>query len=316
MQALVDRTEQIKWWDALDKLEKLEEGMLDSDLEAWLRCVRDCLHPDARWLASLFPDEPVTMTKQAMLSVMKAREDRRALFMRFCVDAGDRDSLRQAAELGYAPAQFRWSKRSHASDVERFGWAEKAAAQGDRQGLFRLGYWLCKGRGCEMDRARGFSLWKDAAELEQRNAHWYLGIRAYSASDWQRYRWWGRGAARGDRDSILSLRTSALTQLKLFDEGKGSGRVVLELGSVCNGHVDIASGKLFGMQFPPRQSVEGAQRCVELHEKWCIAAKAAIECWILVARRLLMVKDIRQIIARLSWAQRADWSKVKSNESC
>ncbi len=306
MQALVDRTEQIKWWDALDKLEKLEEGMLDSDLEAWLRCVRDCLHPDARWLASLFPDEPFAVTKQAMLSVMKAQgNDPRALYL--CSQlAGCVASLQRAAELGYAPAQASWARECRV--IERLAWAEKAAAQGDRRGLFVLGRWLWNGIGCDQDRGRALALMKEAAELEDSEAQFSLGEHAYSEREWQRYRWWGRAVARENEYAMRYLQKAVLKQLKRWDEGKGTGRNVFELGSAFKGHVDVANKLVFGGEISGER-MQAVQRCIEVHDEWCKAAKAAIECWIGVGRRLEVMKDIRLVIAGLVWKHRAEWGK-------
>ncbi len=297
--ALVDKTEQIKWWDVLDMI---REDMF----EVGLRWARECQHPDAQWLASLFPDEPVTMTKQVMLSVMKAQgDDPRALFICFCL-SDDKVTLRQAATLGYAPAQAVLAECCCVA--EQFAWLEKAVAQGDRQGLFRLGLWLWVGRGCTKDRTRAVTLWKEAAELEHRDAQFYFGELAYSASDWQRYQWWGRAAAHGNENVIAHLRTAATEQLKLFEEGKAAGRVVFEIGAACQGHMGVADDKLSGLSVC-REELRAVQGCVELHEQWCMAAKAAVECWIGVGRRLEVIKDIRLVIAGLVWAQRVEWGK-------
>ncbi len=140
-----------------------------------------------------------------MLSIMESLgDDPRALFIRFCLSGDEMVSMRRAVELGYAPAKSMFAM--YCSDaVEGFAWAEDAAAQGDRQGLFLVGWGLWNGRGCTKDRTRAVTLWKEAAELEHRDAQFYFGELAYSAGDWQRYHWWGRAAAHGNEYVIAHL---------------------------------------------------------------------------------------------------------------
>jgi hypothetical protein len=70
MNGVVDMAEQIKWWDALfthwDR----------TNVQAGLQKARDGQHPDAQWLASLFPaDVAVTAAQLAELSYRAEIED-------------------------------------------------------------------------------------------------------------------------------------------------------------------------------------------------------------------------------------------------
>ena len=58
------------------------------------------------------------------------------------------------------------------------------------------------------------------------------------------------------------------------------------------------------------EEVRAAEWCVEQHSAWIAIAKAAVECWNAVARRLGVSKDIRLLTARILWAERAEWSKI------
>ncbi len=84
--------------------------------------------------------------------------------------------------------------------------------------------------------------------------------------------------------------------------------MVFEIGSACQGHVGVADDKLSGLSVFGEE-LWAVQRCVELHMQWCMAAKAAIECWIGVCRRLEVMKDIRLVVAGLVWKHRAEWGK-------
>jgi TPR repeat protein len=58
------------------------------------------------------------------------------------------DLLLRAAEMGYAPAQAGLVAFMVRDGESAFRWAERAAAQFDREGLFRLGRCLHRGTGC------------------------------------------------------------------------------------------------------------------------------------------------------------------------
>jgi hypothetical protein len=64
----------------------------------------------------------------------------------------DEDEIRQAADLGDAFAQARISVETHGE--ESFWWAEKSAAQGERNGFCRLAHCYHRGIGCVKDAER------------------------------------------------------------------------------------------------------------------------------------------------------------------
>jgi hypothetical protein len=149
----------------------------------------------------------------------------------------------------------------------------------------------------------------EAADKGQLNAQFECGAKAWAAGDWQRYRWWGLAAARRHNGAITRLLLAAVEQLRLWQEGSRSGRIVFELGVAFKGRIDAATKTTFGSKCSD-EKLQAAQRCVELHEEWIALTKGAIECWLAIARRLKVVKDIRLVVAKLLWAERADWSRV------
>lgn len=90
---------------------------------------------------------------------------------------------------------------------------------------------------------------------------------------------------------------------------RGRGRIVFEVGAACKGHLDMFNGTAFGFLME-LEGLVAMQRCVEQHDSFCSDAETAIECWIGVGRRLNVAKDIRLVIARMLWTQRAEWSEV------
>jgi hypothetical protein len=71
---MVDRAEQIKWWDCIDAL-----AALTDDTEAWLQSVRECRHPDAQWLAGLFPARGGVSCVRMREVLLEQGEDPRAM---------------------------------------------------------------------------------------------------------------------------------------------------------------------------------------------------------------------------------------------
>ncbi len=180
---------------------------------------RECQHPDAKWLCSLFPiDAP--LTRKGLLGVMAEQgEDPRALFIRSRL-AKDNVMKQRAAELGYAPAQADWAHDCPVA-AEQIVWAEKARAQGDLYGTYRLARLLLKGG---RDRDKAIALFGEAAEQGHVSAQFHFGKERFAEGDWQRYRWWGRAAAGGKWCARRSLRITTGAHLKLFDQGIQVGK--------------------------------------------------------------------------------------------
>jgi hypothetical protein len=99
-EARADKADLIKWRDALDAI------CGDSDMRNMtkgLRIARECSHPDAQWLCSIFPNKEI-VTHQEMLDVMSSQDDdMRALHI--LGELSDVELLHRAAERGYAPSQ-------------------------------------------------------------------------------------------------------------------------------------------------------------------------------------------------------------------
>jgi hypothetical protein len=126
---MADPAELFKWWDALDALGVTARG---GTIERGLQLARESRHPDAKWLASLFPaGDAVTAQRMAEVMLEQGGDDPRAVYLAG-VHLDDRAMRRRAAEMGYAPAQAQTAVDYGGDDM--FAWAEKASAQGDRTG--------------------------------------------------------------------------------------------------------------------------------------------------------------------------------------
>jgi TPR repeat protein len=90
-----------------------------------------------------------------------------------CNAEWDEDEVRRAADLGDAFAQAELAWRTIGQ--ERFRWAEKSAAQGERDGLFWLGFCFHRGSGCVKDLKKAKESYLFAAELDHVSAMFCFG---------------------------------------------------------------------------------------------------------------------------------------------
>ncbi len=107
--------------------------------------------------------------------------------------------------MRYAPAQA--DLVQFLQDEEKFVWAERAAAQGNRAGVVELAGMYLKGEHCEKDVAKAIALFKEAAEWKSSEAMYMYGKLAFGKRDWERYRFWVEAAfiEGGDRPNSQSL---------------------------------------------------------------------------------------------------------------
>jgi TPR repeat protein len=86
---------------------------------------------------------------------------------------------------------------------DRFRWAVKSAAQGERNGFCYLGYCYRDGFGCEVDVKRAKENYLVAAELGHVFSMVSLGD-LLDKDDPQRFVWFGRAASSGYSTSFLN----------------------------------------------------------------------------------------------------------------
>jgi hypothetical protein len=214
----LEKAELIKWWDALRVV--LSGAAAEEPIEEGLQLARECQHPDAQWLASLFPSTGQITTRAEMVRVLEAHgEDPRAsyIFAGLTAVPGDVEPMRRVAEMGYAPAQARYAADMDGN--EQYVWSRKAALQNDRLGLFLLGKCFAMGvGGCVQDVGASIVLFHEAARCGHMEAQELVGEAVYRESDWQRYHWWHQAALRGSYDGTRGLLEAAEPQLKLLPQ--------------------------------------------------------------------------------------------------
>jgi hypothetical protein len=313
---LIDTAEQIKWWDALDALGRIETEVLVANV---LRLARECRHPDAQWLASLFPVGGA-VTKERLHQVMLEQgEDARAKFVAWRAGpVGQYGLLQEAAEMNYAPALACWSFTAREvrcanglSEEEKQEWAttsfecaQDAVAQGDRYGMFLLAFCHHRAIGCAQDMAKAIDLYRVAAELGYPMAQEFYGTEAFGEYDWRRFLWRGRAATRGVDHYFCE---SVLPLLPLFESGQ-HGRILHTAAPIIR-----AKAQAFSRYLDEKQK-EMLERIFELYDAMMSRARQAMLCWSVVGARCGVAKDVRIMIAKMAWEETWRWGDFGTAE--
>jgi hypothetical protein len=207
--------------------------------------------------------------------------------------------LERAAASGYGPAMASMSMQ--APHPQKFEWAEKAVASGDRCGFFLLARMYKNHGGIE----KATELYKVAAELGHSVACAWYGSLAFGPMDWQRYYWLARAAARGT-DALLFC--EAVSKFLPSFEARSLGRILHTVGATVRDHLDVAKLRAFGHRLK-EDEIAQLQRVVELYGEMLDRARDAAVTWVLVGRRCGVAKDIRVLIAKMLWKEAWRWNK-------
>jgi hypothetical protein len=286
------------WYKIRDTL--LAQNNVKQDIKKALKLASVCEHPNAVWLTKLFAGRDVASSEEARQVFLGCENDPRALcFAAFL--AGPGDEMRRAAELGDAFAQARMAWRTFSQ--ERFRWAEKSAAQGERDGFFWLGRCYRSGRECEKDAERANENFLVAAELGHVDAMVFAGW-FLDKDDPKRFVWLGRAAASGVSDSFL---TEIRDQIRNFNSGTGHAKVVFVIGRALKGQVENEKRTIFGSSNWGFDTYIGpADQAFNFYEFQLQSYRKAVDIWTIIGLRNRVVKDIRKMIGKMIWDAREE----------
>ncbi len=302
----VPLVELFKWLDVRDTL--LGENYKKQDITAALALARDCKHPDAEWLISIFEGKDVSTGEDARKVFLLGENDARALcFAWSLTDYREEDLplLRRSSEMGNSFAcamlcdQVKYENKEEAFRLARF-----AASQHERDGFYWLGHCFRDGRGCEKDLNSAKENLLIAAELGYVWAAEDYGS-LLGKSDPVRWFWFGRAALHGLHASFLR---SFSDQVEQFFSGAGNATVVL------NGNIDMEKKEIFGnWQFRFDLFIGPANQAVSFYSSQISSARLAVDTWTLVATRLHVIKDMRIFIGKIIWEARFEANYLMEN---
>jgi TPR repeat protein len=290
----------LEWYKVRDTF--FGENYVSQNIRLALELTSSCQHSDARWLTEACARKDVTTKEDAkrVFSALGQNDARVVCFVWLLGEQADEAMLRFAAELGFAFAQARLAWLTQGE--ERFKFAQLAAAQGERDGLFLLGVCFRDGRGCEKDLEKGKENFLRASELGHVMAILWLG-NSFEVSVPQRWRWWGRAAALGGSWRFLD---NFAEQVELFYSGYGNAAVMFAIGRALQGHVREHARTIFSSDYEFDSLIGPAKQAIAFYEAQIKSTKDAMRAWTLVGIKLKVVKDVRKLIAKLIWDSREE----------
>jgi hypothetical protein len=290
----------LEWYKIRDTC--FGQNWVDRNIPLAIELASSCLHPDARWLTEACAGQDVTTKEDAkrVFSALGQNDARTLCFLWLMGDRRDLTSLRRSAEHGFAFAQALMAWETEGD--EKFKFAQLAAAQGERDGLYVLGCCFRDGEGCEKDLDKAKENFLCAIELGHVSAMLWLG-ELLDESDPQRWHWWGRAAALGNSWNFLS---NFPKQVGLFNSGSGSAAVMFVIGQALQGHVNERARTIFNRDYEFDSFIGPAKQALAFYEAQIKATKDAMHAWTLVGIKLNVVKDVRKLIAKLIWNAREE----------
>lgn len=313
---------EMEWFAIRDLL--LGENLVEQNVQQAFKMAAACDHQEARWLSSISAGKDVVSLNDAreLFSAAARKEDHRGRFfshlLGFWTQLDHVADVRRSAELGYAFAQAYMARKT--KGLERFLFAESAAAQGEREGFYWLGHCYRVGEACKKNLDKAKRKYLRAAEMSLVIAMSQLG-HLLEESDPERWRWWGRarlvvlGWVGCFSDIQQSVYGDAFAFLNEFSDqvSNGPGRVVFAIGRALIGQVNLEEHRIFKNKrlfernfLDFEQLVEPARRAIAFHGAQLKACRRAVDAWTHVGRALKVAKDIRKLIAILVWEGREE----------
>jgi hypothetical protein len=328
-----------EWYEIRDVLLGLEEK--EQDVVSAFDMAADSKHPLAVWMTSLrttvdsWHEEdafnsckdtnPLALCLSAMLHRFpkfggwENERDRHCYWQRHARERHEietKESLLLAATLGcaFAQAQIAESLDRQQEGVE---WAEKAAAQGERVGLYLLGKWMVKGdaNGCKKDRRKAVEyLWR-AAELGSKDARSRVFKILEKRGESKRFTLLlkMKDLSKDDREWIVA---KANYIVRLFKRGEGRASDMFEIGRVVK-KLEVSEEKDSEEEEDSNDKKDKCKQAVLFYKLQLRACRLAIDTFTRIARCFRVPKDIRNMIAKIIWETRgeANFTKIEVNIS-
>jgi TPR repeat protein len=233
------------------------------------------------WIgASMFieqGDNPIALCYAALLSGLN---NHNARFM-----------IEKAAKMGHPLAMFKMTRNR--IDNERMVWTHRAAQAGDREALRLLGSLYRDQR--ENTEAR--DAFKRAAELGETYSMIEYG-RTLSWQDQWRHIWNARAAKRGCMSGILDFFCGYTAY---------PDQATYWIGRELNGNIGVE--KIFGRLDIYKIYYDIAVTYRDQYTTWNSSAQQSTFCWMNVAKRLGLYRDVAKLIGLKIWELRSKWQE-------
>ena len=299
-----DKSDLINFYDARDFFIGQGNHGEEQHLSEGMRRLRACRHEEARYVCSLFPDGSPPDSREEVKQVFLAQgEHSIALCYAGLVNEWNEALVRRAAEMGHPYAQGQMSKLSFGE--ERLEWAQRAARNRDRDGLWRLGWCFQKGIGVTEDRIKAVTAYKESANLGSKMGMRCYAMIAFEKNDSQRYLWLGK-SAQPFQFLYVEFIHEIMHHMYMHRVGLGCKLVLLMIGKMLKGHVDKERQTLFGTLWM-QDYVNSACDVLTLYDDCIKSATEATMTWMMVAKRLRIYHDVARLIGKKVWENKSDF---------
>jgi hypothetical protein len=293
----------------------------------------ECTYPQALWLEGFVERHPHIELVETVFSALEEEEPSGLVsWLMFCLADLLRNKvgwlerslalLQQSAHVhGFplAQGQLALSHFKRREYVEAGRWALMGAGHGELESspaaLHVLSCLYLQGKGgFAKDEKEGFRCLRLAALLNYPIAQHSYARLCCPVNEPEHFYWLGRAAGSGFSDG-----RSLLEAMQRFDESYASdplryGPLIFQIGCSLRGSLcrNLLFDKLRQMDDP---QLILARRARSMHDAWCQMTLAAVESFLIVARRLncrgeagfmCFPRDVRGIIASLIWETRRD----------
>ena len=267
-----------EWYEIRDLF--LGQNRKKQDVKRALKMAATCRHPDAQWLTGVCGGKNVKTSEHA-LSVFLAQgnDDARALCFAALVHGAynDEPRLRRSAEMGFAFAQGCMCIETEG--LESFIFASQAAAQGEREGFYFLGFSYRSGDGCDKNWEKAKENFMIAAKLGD-FAAMYDVCELLDETDPRFWHWSGVLAARGHPMVFLDIFSRNVNR---FESDPSFAIAMFAIGRALKGHIDEQKGEIFGNNSYFNKRTGQANRAIGFFNDQCCAARKAVDAWCLMA---------------------------------
>lgn len=255
-----------------------------------------CAHPEAVWLFHVASTRARTVPELIQCLNNTSRDDVRGA-MYSTILRGDFAAFFWTQLR--TPFAMAWKAKvactEHYARENALAIAEAAVELGDRDAFFWLGHvWEKIVPEPDIDRARHF--YQKAAELNHALACSRLG-RSFGEGDLRQVFWLGKAASLGERDFFLLFLKRQITE-------SASKAVLYAVGRALKNHINVPKREIFGSSLYFDELKSFAVSALMFYHAQTRACRAAVDCWVIIASRFRVVKDVRRLVGRLIWESR------------
>lgn len=286
--------ERLLWYAARNTL--LGFNGAEQNLSLALEMARKSTWPEAQVFASIFENRNMPERTEDLRALLCGLSDNILAItlgaLLWNTDFDETPYLERAADAGNALAQVFFNECDGEADQKYYHECLKAAAQDEPEALDALGDCYFRGLGVERNLLKARECFQRAVLLLCHNAYYSLG-KTYSRAEPERYVWFSKYAI---YVNTYPFEKSILKAKKLYERYKSNPQI-----AYCIGRILYTGWNKFpySIQFSWEESIE-------IHKYWKKCTQDAVNAWLIIARRKEVVRDIRQMIARMIWASRTE----------